>query len=1185
MNISEATTPDTSARTLSSMDAFRPLVVGAPRSGFALLTSVVTHLMPLTSGRWSVADEVFNALVEGVDEVIAEAIVREFSAHGITADLLYNRNFRALTGGPKWLREDDPQQACFRKYIGVRGMGDFTLVTSHPRQVLDSDEVVHSHTNPGLWLQHPGYTGYTKFASIRNPVGILNSSVFSLNALASEYIQKFVPPDCDNDLMRQRLALYKLTDLAFVRGLVEFLVGYLHDFVKHWRGYHLMRWEDLILTPVATIMRLARRAGIPVREEQAKRIWSVLDHVNLTGHHHHNYRVGKGIVGNWREWLVNEHLELFEQMGLEPFMRELGYGTMPRLRESDYTPFQCKVRDFIRRGEICRETEDTDLFTFAFNKSNIASEAFPFRRYPWRRWTQIERSIFSSEELERDIWDVAETRTGQVNAFFADFQTVRDGSVEEMRSALRTIEKRHSDIYALAPARMETALSKANRILERAAASAAHASGGTVATRFHAEPRLVDVVSSYNVVAYREKYYGIPKNLGEFRLDNQTAQHPDVIGGASLAAVNTEILVRCGERDAVRPSSSIIGPTLIFVDAIPEAISAVCRQRLDEGCRRVLLMPFNECARRVYQSIRADVAAAGGQLLVQKESTAVHDCPDDVQPATLNDADLVLVCETEEPQVSDSLLSLVDVNARVVAVKTDRFWAQQPLFLISIPKSGTHLLYRLAEAMGYRAAVQLQDDPAPGYWYCVEYTNSHTTARDFFVDTVRRSPFGNRHHPFMRSPAIFIYRNPLDILASEAQYYHRDGKAAFAGYFSGLGPEERLLRLIDDPWLLGTARDRIGAFLPWLGLPNVVPVSFEELVGPRGGGDAEQQRRVIWSIQLKLHVPGAPDTYASQVFDPQSPTFDTGQIGRSREVFTDEAYRRFRALPQDFMQQYGYDDGSTCGSGTMSSRAEEFRHRRLQLSSATADIPFAVQYGYLGFNIVRYGDSYVAVPQGEQIDVRIADLAMLQAEGRIAVAPTAEGARRGAEALAIRSHVSMSRSVGPGTLADPPKTSHGSVGGQPRLVRENYRGFNIVAFRGRFFGAARDRGDIDLCGSDIDSLVAEDKLLASDSQLQLERLIDERFEAAARAFEVTIGKLNDQLAGKDAALKRMQEQLEGSIEAAGLRERDLRERIAQLLAAVADSELEAVEMQAWIRNLQEQLVGAEKRRRFRLPWQ
>ena len=34
------------------------------------------------------------------------------------------------------------------------------------------------------------------------------------------------------------------------------------------------------------------------------------------------------------------------------------------------------------------------------------------------------------------------------------------------------------DVYALAPARMEAALSKANRILERAGATAAHASEG-----------------------------------------------------------------------------------------------------------------------------------------------------------------------------------------------------------------------------------------------------------------------------------------------------------------------------------------------------------------------------------------------------------------------------------------------------------------------------------------------------------------------------------------------------------------------------------------------------------------------------------------------------------------------------------------------------------------------------------
>ena len=66
------------------------------------------------------------------------------------------------------------------------------------------------------------------------------------------------------------------------------------------------------------------------------------------------------------------------------------------------------------------------------------------------------------------------------------------------------------------------------------------------------------------------------------------------------------------------------------------------------------------------------------------------------------------------------------------------------------------------------------------------------------------------------------------------------------------------LALIDDPWLFGSFRDRMAGFVPWLEFSNVIPVSFEELVGARGGGDDATQRRLIWSLQLKLHVPGSP---------------------------------------------------------------------------------------------------------------------------------------------------------------------------------------------------------------------------------------------------------------------------------------------------------------------------------------
>jgi hypothetical protein len=1170
-------------------EAFRPLVVGAPRSGFALLTSVVIHLMPFTSGRWTVGEEVFNAVLEGADQVIAEAIVREFAARGVTRDLVYNPNFRKLTGGPKWLREDDSDAACFRKYIGVRGMGDFTLVTSHPRQVLDADEVVHSHTNPELWLSHPGYAAYTKFASVRNPIGILNSSVFSLNALASEYIQKFIPAGADNDEMRQRLALYKLTDLAFVRGLVQFLVGYLADFVKHWRRYHILRWEDLIFTPIPTIMRLARDAGIAIREEQARRVWSILDHVNLTGHHRHNYRAGKGIVGNWREWLVNEHLEIFQEMGLEPFMVELGYGPMPRLHEADYTPFQRKVRDFVRRGEISRETDDEDLFTFAFNKSNISSEAFPFRRYPWRRWTRIERSIFSSEELEKAIWDVAENCTADVNAMLEDVVAVRDAGADEIRCLLQTLERRHPRLYAAAPARMHAATAKAEDVLDRARSADPAASGRSVAVKFHPEPRLVDTISGYNIVAHGDRYYGIPQSLGEYRVDNTTADHPSVICSNELAEVTANIVGRTGTTETLPPVRQNSTPELTFIDAMPEAMAAICRQYVDAGCRRILLTPFNDFARRVYYSVRADVAAAGGRLLITERDTG-PDCPADVRPALLSDAELVLVCETAEPELSDVLLEFLDCNARVVAVKTSRFWAEQPLFLISIPKSGTHLLYRLAEAMGYRPAVHLQDDPAPGHWYCVEYTNSHTSARDFFVDTVRRAPYGNRHHPFMRSPAIFIYRNPLDIVASEAQYYHREGKTAFAGYLAALNDEQRLLRLIQDPWLLGSVRDRVAAFLPWLELPNVIPVSFEELVGPRGAGDANEQRDVIWSIQLKLHLPGVPETYAAEVFDSRSPTFDTGRIGRFREVFSPEAYRLFRALPQDFMEQYGYEGWAERDNFGIPRRAGELRRRRLQLSSARADDPIAVQYSYFGYNIVRHRDIYVGLRESDQSDLRTADLQALQAAGTIVAGSTAAEVRRAIEALTVRSIVAHQATV-EARPADATSTSD-RTDGPPQLVREDYSGFNIIRFNGRFYAALREHGPIDLEGTDRDALISQGLLLQARSQTDIEQLIDvhRQRSTAVAALEQVMSALREELEAKNRAadqlhteLATLQAALENiranaadtaaDLERSATRERQLREHIASLLGALATRDVETAEMRKWIRQLQAQLVG------------
>lgn len=374
------------------------------------------------------------------------------------------------------------------------------------------------------------------------------------------------------------------------------------------------------------------------------------------------------------------------------------------------------------------------------------------------------------------------------------------------------------------------------------------------------------------------------------------------------------------------------------------AFRGAVRELNAQGHRRITIWPNNDLA--------GEAARHANELGCDARVSA----PDPAAEAPeRGPAPCLLLAETDPAALSEQLLNLVDLkDGIVVAPRTRHAHDARPLFLISIPKAGTHLLYTLAKAFGYVAGIVCPEWPRARHWYCVEYSNSHTRATDFFIDTVRRSPFGNRHHPFATCPVLFIYRNPLDILVSEANYYHRDGNTTFGGYLRNKSFEERLLALIDDPWMFGSFRDRMAGFVPWLEFANVIPVSFEELVGARGGGDDAVQHRLIWSLQLKLHVPGKPAAFAAQVFDTESATFNTGQIGSHREKFGESAMNRFLGLPQDFMRAFGYAPGDGA-SNRYPLRAEEFIRRPLATSEETFwDTPILIETSCHGRNIVRY---------------------------------------------------------------------------------------------------------------------------------------------------------------------------------------------------------------------------------------
>jgi hypothetical protein len=377
-----------------------------------------------------------------------------------------------------------------------------------------------------------------------------------------------------------------------------------------------------------------------------------------------------------------------------------------------------------------------------------------------------------------------------------------------------------------------------------------------------------------------------------------------------------------------------------FVDAVAKALGAG---------RRVQLQESGPLAIQVTRRLRAQIA----DIVIEPSASAADPAP------------VVALCETDGEKLTAALMEQMDrPSVHVIAPVTDWTWNRRSLFLISIPKSGTHLLMELAAAFGYRSGEEAPPEAVPGAWHYLEFTNSHTAAPDFFIDTVRRAPHGNRAHSFPRTPSLFIYRNPLDIVASEANYYQEDGATVFAGYLDALSYEERLLRLIDDPWLMGSIRDRVGKFAAWLEFGSAIPVSFEELVGPQGGGDAAVQANLIWSLMLRLHVPGRPADIAARVFNPNSPTFRFGKIGGHQKRFNEAAWQKFNALPQDFMQVYGFAQRPASGPW-LPGRAEEFRRRAPRYSKVDMGAtPFLVRQNYLGHNILRYRGRFWAMPHG-----------------------------------------------------------------------------------------------------------------------------------------------------------------------------------------------------------------------------
>lgn len=162
---------------------------------------------------------------------------------------------------------------------------------------------------------------------------------------------------------------------------------------------------------------------------------------------------------------------------------------------------------------------------------------------------------------------------------------------------------------------------------------------------------------------------------------------------------------------------------------------------------------------------------------------------------------------------------------------------------------------------------------------------------------------------------VCILRDPRAVAVSQMHYIKRLKKHPIHAAFLALPTDaERLMFSIRGGELGGRRMlpldERYRRFSGWASEEGAVVVRFEDLVGPRGGGSEEAQRRAVGRVAAHLGVAadeGTLERVGTGIFG-TGQTFRKGTIGGWREEFGEEHARAAEEVAGRLLAELGYAD-------------------------------------------------------------------------------------------------------------------------------------------------------------------------------------------------------------------------------------------------------------------------------------
>ncbi|MCK4943589.1 MAG: sulfotransferase domain-containing protein [Candidatus Aminicenantes bacterium] len=260
----------------------------------------------------------------------------------------------------------------------------------------------------------------------------------------------------------------------------------------------------------------------------------------------------------------------------------------------------------------------------------------------------------------------------------------------------------------------------------------------------------------------------------------------------------------------------------------------------------------------------------------------------------------------------------------------------------SFPKSGTHLLGRLVENLGFiDLPIMLVEDfcvdfNKRGDWHTwkpivdsgiTEFSNPSRKPESteislrrirngqFCTSHLKYSKFSSLSLKYLKIKHLFIIRDIRDCIISQERW-RRDLKAhdflpKWFFYLNALkSDEERLLTVIEGKdRFLEPYSYHLDYGWGWLDDSNVLIVRYENLIGPKGGGTVNKQKEEIKMVANYLGCKRSDkdiEQMANNLWGSKTRTMKYGKSKYWKDKFTPEVNESFHKHYDHYMKKLGY---------------------------------------------------------------------------------------------------------------------------------------------------------------------------------------------------------------------------------------------------------------------------------------